>query len=165
MGEFLGSGFFNHLEKENNMRRKKIGSWVLSLSLVSLLCFAGESKKAGEKKEKRVLTYKDVAPVLVKQSGYFKRYVPANADDKWCIDFLGKLGVQLYLEKDLAKNEFTKKDMARVLGQIELRLNGEAVYSNGMIQRPKDVASWEEFCRMNAIEYKHTYITLRETLF
>jgi hypothetical protein len=135
------------------MRIKKIVQWVLCLSFVSIFCAAEMPKENAAEK----LTYKKVAVILVKRSGLFDRYVPVKADDKWCVEFLNKLGIQLYLKKDSIKKEFTKKDMARVLGQIELLLSGKASYLDGRIQLPSLNKSWEEFCAINQITYRDIY--------
>ena len=143
------------------MNIKKIVQWILCLSFMSVLALAATKESKPARKTNAILTCQKVARFLVKESGQFKRYVPAKADDKWCVDFLSKLGVQLYLKGESNQTGFSKKDMARVLGQIELLLNGEATYLNGGIQLPENIKSWVEFCTLNKVEYRMPYKAMR----
>jgi len=132
---------------------KKIVQWIVCFNFILFFQFA----KGTDLQPSPKITPEKVAVLLVKHSGIFDRYVPVKADVKWCISFLKKLGIQLYLQESSAKKEFTQKDMARVLGQIELLLSGKATYANGYIQLPDLTKSWEEFCAINQIEYKNVY--------
>ena len=132
---------------------KKIVQWIVCFNFILFFQFA----KGADLQPSPKITPEKVAVLLVKHSGIFDRYVPVKADVKWCISFLKKLGIQLYLQESSAKKEFTQKDMARVLGQIELLLSGKATYANGYIQLPDLTKSWEEFCAINQIEYKNVY--------
>ena len=139
------------------MNIKKIVQWILCLSFMSVLSLAATKESKPGTKTGAILTRQKVAGFLAKEAGLFKRYVPAKADDQWCVDFLSKLGVQLYLKGESNETGFSKKDMARVLGQIELLLNGEATYLNGGIELPENMKSWIEFCVINKVAYRATY--------
>ncbi len=103
--------------------------------------------------QKSTLTHADAAVILAKYSGFFDRYVEADADLNECVAFLNKIGVYFGLMEVVNQSEFTMSNSARSMGQIELVLSGEAEFSVGKVKLPKDIDSWESFCIMNAIKY------------
>lgn len=110
------------------------------------------------------LTHADAAVILTKYSGFFNRYVEENADLTQCVAFLNRTGVYFGLLEVVNGTEFSIKDAARSLGQIDLVLNGEAEFSSGKIKLPSGIESWESYCVMNRVEYRIVHQTMREML-
>jgi hypothetical protein len=111
-----------------------------------------------------VPTHADAAIVFAKKSGLFDRYISPEATLTECVAFLNKTGIYFGLLEVVNGSEFTKKDCARVMGQVELVLSGEAEYVQGKVKLPKDIDSWEEFCIMNRVDYAHGYEMVVESL-
>jgi hypothetical protein len=101
----------------------------------------------------RALTHSDAAIILAKYSGYFNRYVDPDAGLNECVVFLNKTGIYFGLMEILNETEFTHEDCARAMGQIDLVLSGEALYSHGKVKLPKGIETWEEFCSMHGVNY------------
>jgi hypothetical protein len=106
------------------------------------------------------LTHADAAVILAKYSGFFDRYVVADAKLNECVVFLNKTGVYFGLLAVVNGTEFSEKDAAKALGQIDLVLTGKAKFSAGKVILPKEFASWQEFCRMNQVKYIAVYQTM-----
>ena len=106
------------------------------------------------------LTHADAAVMLAKYSGFFDRYVATDAKLNECVAFLNKTGVYFGLLEVVNGTEFLEKDSAKALGQIDLVLTGKATFSGGKVILPKGFASWQEFCRMNQVEYVAVYRTM-----
>lgn len=132
--------------------------------LAATIFFIGVSCSSGAEDPKRVLTHADAAVLLAKYSGFFDRYVAEDADLNECVAFLNKTGIYFGLMEVVNGSEFSKKDCARAMGQIELVLSGEAVYSSGKVKLPKGLDSWAEYCTMAAINYVEAYHTMLEML-
>jgi hypothetical protein len=71
----------------------------------------------------------------------------------------------LDIQKIIRKAPFTKKDSARVMGQIDLLFLGEAQRSiDGEIVLPEGLDSWEEYCTINGVEFLEAYKTMVKML-
>ena len=137
---------------------------IFYLATTFFLMAGGSLGDDGVKDAKPTLTHADAAFILAKYSGFFDRYVDADADLSECVAFLNKTGIYFGLLEVVNGSEFTMNDAARSLGQIELVLTGEAEFSGGKVERPKGVDSWEEFCTMNRVEYVGAYHAMVELL-
>lgn len=102
-------------------------------------------------------THADAAIIFAKHTGFFDRYVEPDASLTECVAFLNETGVYFGLMEVVNGKEFALKDCARVMGQIELVLSGEAEYVSGKVKLPKGIASWEEFCIMNDVQFVEGY--------
>lgn len=109
-----------------------------------------------------ILTHADAAVVLAKYSGFFDRYVDTDASLNECVAFLNKTGVYFGLMEVLNREEFTRHDFARVAGQMALVFSGEAGYDGGKVKLPNGIASWEDFCIMNDINFVDGYKSMVE---
>jgi hypothetical protein len=78
------------------------------------------------------------------------------------VSFLNEKGIYFGLMEVVNGKEFTPKDCAKALGQVELVLSGEAEYFHGKVKLPKGVDSWEDFCIMNGVEYVNGYRVIVE---
>ena len=128
---------------------------VLWVSIVSALA-------ADEQQPSPVLTHADAAVILAKYSGFFDRYVTADASLNDCVGFLNKTGIYFGLMEVLDRKEFTRHDFARVMGQMALVFDGEAEYDGGKVKLPNGIASWEAFCTMNEINFIEGYQSMLE---
>jgi hypothetical protein len=117
----------------------------------------GHSRGFGDEKAMPVLTHADAAVMLAKYSGFFDRYVPEEADLNECVAFLNKTGIYFGLLEVVNGTEFTLEDCARTMGQIELVLRGEAVFSGGKVGLPPMLDSWKEYCIMNGVKFTEAY--------
>lgn len=115
-------------------------------------------------KSKPVPSHADAAVILAKHSGLFDRYVPQNTTLNGCVSFLNQHGIYFGLMEVVNGSEFTAKDCARAMGQIELLFTGEATFLAGKVLLPKGIASWEEFCIMQGVDYIEGYRAIVETL-
>jgi hypothetical protein len=111
-----------------------------------------------------ILTYADAALILASSTGFFDRYVEKDACLNDCVAFLNEAGVRFGLMEVVNGKEFTQGDCARSMGQIELILSGEAEYVAGKVLLPKDVASWEDFCIMNGVDFIAGYKVMVQEL-
>lgn len=120
-----------------------------------------------EEEDKRMLpalTHADAAIIFAKFSGFFDRYVEADAGLNQCVAFLNRTGVYFGLLEVVNGSEFSVKDAAMALGQIHLILNGEAEFSSGKVKLPERIESWEDYCIMSGVEYILVHQTMREML-
>jgi len=117
------------------------------------------SANAADKKTdiKQVPTHADAAVILTKYSGLFDRYIDKDATLSECVSFLNEHGIYFGLLEVVNGKDFTLKDCARVMGQIDLVLSGEAVYVLGKVKLPKNIDTWEEFCIMSGVDYVKGY--------
>ena len=141
----------------------------LAKLIVLFLCgfsfFFGEISEGREVgKKPPVITHADAAIILSKYSGFFDQYVNQDAGLNECVSFLNGAGIYFGLMEVVNKTEYTKKDCARSMGQIELVLSGEAELSMGKVKLPKGVESWEDFCTMNDVKYGEGYQTMQRIL-
>ena len=113
---------------------------------------------------KPVLMHADAAVILAKYSGFFDRYVEEDADLNECVAFLNRTGIYFGLLEVVNGSEYTAKDCARSMGQINLVLSGDAEFSIGKVKLPKGVESWEDFCTMNHVEYVKSHQTMLKML-
>ena len=104
-----------------------------------------------------VPTHADAAFIIIKYSGLFDRYGPQDANLNECVAFLNDHGVYFGLLEVVSGTEFTRKDCARVMGQIRLVFTGDAEYIGGKVKLPKDVDSWEAFCIMERVRSVEAY--------
>lgn len=125
----------------------------VSLLLLVQLFFTGLVWGGSGKGQGPVITHADAAVILAKYSGFFDRYVDEDADLNECVAFLNKIGVYFGLMEVVNHSDFTAKDCARSMGQIELVLSGEAVFVSGKVKLPKGIESWTDFCIMNEVKY------------
>ena len=128
--------------------------------LLAMPVFSSEQ----EKKKQPVPTHADAAIIIAKHSGLFNRYVSSDASLNECVSFLNKTGVYFGLMEVVNGQEFTLKDCARVMGQVELVLSGEAEFIAGKVKLPKGIDSWEDFCIMNGVEYVNGYRAMVQVL-
>jgi len=118
-----------------------------------LVCFFLGGVAWGGGDRKPVLTHADAVMILAKYSGYFNRYVDADADLNECTAFLNKTGIYFGLLEVVNRSEFTVDDCARAMGQIDLVLSGDAEFFLGKVKLPKGIESWGEFCTMHGVDY------------
>jgi hypothetical protein len=111
-----------------------------------------------------VPTHADAAVILAKFSGLFDRYLAPDATLNDCVAFLNKTGIYFGLMEVVNGSEFSVRDCARAMGQIDLVLSGEAEYSGGKVKLPKGIDSWEDLCIMNSVKYIEAYQTMLEVL-
>ena len=109
------------------------------------------------------LTHADAAVILAKYSGFFDRYVSRDATLNSCVSFLNKTGIYFGLKEVLDGSIFTEHDFARAAGQMALVFGGDAEFESGKVKLPKSIASWEEFCTMNDINYVQGHQGMRRT--
>ncbi len=129
--------------------------------------FVGSAVALGEKAANGVPpvpTHADAAVIVAKFYGLFDRYVDQGADLNECVAFLNKHGVYFGLLEVANGAEFTKKDCARVMGQINLLFSGEAEFLHGKVAKPIKVGSWVEYCVLNDVPYETTYRSICEFL-
>ena len=107
-----------------------------------------------------VLTHADAAVILAKYSGFFDRYISQEATLDSCVSFLNKTGIYFGLKEVLDGSVFTEHDFARAAGQMALVFGGDAEFESGKVKLPKSIASWEEFCTMNDINFSADYQTM-----
>lgn len=139
--------------------------YAVGLIYITIFCVVpsrAESPVAPQ--QKIVPTHSDAAMILAKHARLFDRYVEKDASLNDCVSFLNSNGVYFGLLEVVNGSEFTKKDCARVMGQIELIFTGEASYLAGKVILPKDIASWEEFCTMEAVDYVQGYEAVVQAL-
>jgi hypothetical protein len=118
----------------------------------------------GKSGKQRVPTHADAAVILAKFSGLFDRYVSEEATLTDCVAFLNKTGIYFGLMEVVNGKDFTVRDCARVMGQIELVFSGEAEYVAGKVKLPKDIDSWEDFCIMNGVKFVDGYRAIVQAL-
>ena len=142
-------------------------NYSVRIFLLSLLCipfslFAIEKENSTPHPS---LSYADATLMLTKYSGFFDRYVPEKATLRECVVFLNKQGVKIDVQKITENTPFLKKDCAQIMGQINLLLSGEAIYSaDRQIVLPEGLDSWEEYCTINGVEFIEAYKTMTEML-
>jgi len=142
----------------SNLLRPMVRSLFIMLFLAAFVWGSGEGNRTPD------LTHADAAVILAKYSGFFDRYVDADADLNECVAFLNKTGIYFGLMEVVNQSEFTVSDCARSMGQVELVLSGEAEFYNGKVKLPKDVESWEDFCIMNDVKYAEGHRAMLELL-
>ena len=121
--------------------------------LTIVLLSVGFAWGGNEGDREPVLTHADAAIMLAKYSGFFDRYVDKDADLNECVAFLNKTGIYFGLKEVVSGKEFTVKDCARVMGQMDLVLSGKAEFYIGKVKLPKGIESWEGFCTMSNVKY------------
>ena len=139
---------------------KKITSIALliNIALAPILVAEQDSEKTP------LLTHADAAVILAKYTGLFDRYVSEDAALSECVSFLNQTGVYFGLMELVNGKDFTLKDCARVMGQVELVFTGEAAYLAGKVKLPKNIDTWEDFCIMSGVDYVEGYRTINQTL-
>lgn len=125
---------------------------VVGMIIVGACCLQAQAER-----ERRVPTHADAALVLAKYSGLFDRYVKSDATLTQCVAFLNTHGIYFGLMEVVNGTGFTSNDCARVMGQVELVMNGEAEFTVGKVKLPKGIDSWEDFCILNGVEYVQGY--------
>ncbi len=113
-----------------------------------------------ERQNMPVPTHADAAVFLAKYSGLFDRYVSQDATLNDCVSFLNQTGIYFGLLEIVNHSDFTPKDCARVMGQINLVFSGDADYVAGKVKLPSGIDSWESFCILNDIQYVQGYENL-----
>lgn len=142
----------------------KLIKQIFCLAGIFFLMVGGVLGNDDAKEKMPTLTYADAAVILAKYSNFFDCYVDESASLNECVLFLNKTGIYFGLMEVVNGTEFTTKDAARALGQIDLVLSGEAEFSSGKIRLPKGVDSWESYCVLNRVEYVVAYRTMLEIL-
>ncbi|QBG47553.1 hypothetical protein EGM51_09165 [Verrucomicrobia bacterium S94] len=137
---------------------------VLMVVMIGFVFASSSSASKMSASDSQVPTHADAAMVFGKYFGLFERYVDKNASLSDCVSFFNDQGVYFGLMEVVNGTEFTLKDCARVMGQIELLFSGEAEYFMGKVKLPKGIASWEEFCIINRVDYREGYAALVDTL-
>ena len=122
------------------------------------------SVRATELASRAVPTHASAAIIFAKHSGLFDRYVAKDASLSECISFLNEQGVYIGLMEVVNGSEFGKDDCARVMGQIELLLAGEATFLRGKVLLPKGFDSWKRFCILEGVEYERGYEEISKAL-
>ena len=116
---------------------------------------AGTDEMASDRQV--VPSHADAAFIITNYSGLFDRSGPQDAATSECVAFLNDHGVYFGLLEVVSGTEFTRKDCARVMGQIRLVFSGDADYTGGKVKLPKGVDSWEVFCIMEGIKFVEAY--------
>ena len=134
----------------------------LKVCIISIVCFwSAFSVSAGpdapDSKRQAVPTHAEAAFIITNYSGLFDRYGMQDAKIDDCVSFLNEHGVYFGLLEVVSGREFTRKDCARVMGQIRLVFTGDAEYLAGKVKLPKGVDSWEAFCIMEDIKFVEAY--------
>lgn len=128
------------------------------LTVLVLILFSGGADAQEQRAPSGpVPTFADAAVVLAKFSGLFDAYVEKDASLSECVRFFNLHGVDFNLMQVVNGSEFTILDCARVMGQIELLMSGEATYSMGKVILPKGLDSWSEFCTLNDVKFVQGY--------
>jgi hypothetical protein len=127
-------------------------TWFFSILMILLIVQIGTRAKE-RVVAPPVLSHADAAVILAKYSGFFDRYISQDANLNSCVSFLNKTGIYFGLKEVLDGSVFTEHDFARAAGQMALVFGGDAEYESGKVKLPKSIASWEEFCTMNDINY------------
>lgn len=137
---------------------------ILSIVIfsVAVSLSAGPDEMASDRQV--IPTHADAAFIITKYSGLFDRYGPQDANLSECVAFLNDHGVYFGLQEVVSGTEFTRKDCARVMGQISLVFSGDAEYIGGKVKLPKDVDSWESFCIMSDIKFVEAYEAIRKSV-
>lgn len=138
----------------------KVLSLILFISALNLCRAEG----GVEEKNTLVPSHADAAVILAKYSGLFDRYISPDTSLNGCVAFLNEQGIYFGLMEVVNGAEFTVKDCARVMGQIELLFSAEADFWGGKVLLPKGIASWEEFCIMQGVDYVEGYQAVLDTL-
>lgn len=132
--------------------------------LFAVLFLCGFAWGGRDSDRKPVLMHADAAVILAKYSGYFDRYVEEDADLNECVAFLNRTGIYFGLLEVVNGSEYTVRDCARSMGQIDLVLSGDAEFSMGKVKLPKGVDSWDDFCTMSGVEYVEGHQTMLKIL-
>jgi hypothetical protein len=142
----------------------QLKSWILSMVVfpVALSSSAGPDEMASDRQV--VPTHADAAFIITKYSGLFDHYGPQDATLNESVSFLNDHGVYFGLLEVVNGTEFTRKDCARVMGQISLVFSGDAEYIGGKVKLPKDVDSWIAFCIMNEVKYVELYEAIQKAV-
>lgn len=145
---------------------------ICIIFLLSLGGASGQGRQAGRGAQDDdvaralpVLTHADAAVILAKYAGFFDRYVASDASVNDCVMFLNRTGVYIGLMEVIDGKEFTISDFARSLGQITLVLEGEAEYEGGKVKLPKEIASWEDFCTINGVEFAVAFRSMQDSFY
>jgi hypothetical protein len=133
------------------------------LLFISVRVYA--SNPLHEVDQKRGPSHSDAAIILAKHSGLFDKYLSRDATLSDCVSFLNEHGIYFGLMEVVNRTEFTAKDCARVMGQIELIFTGEAEFLIGKVILPKGIDSWEAFCTMEGVEYIQGYKAIVQALY
>ena len=131
--------------------------YMFIVSGVMLLASTGVAVPKKAEGADAVPTFADAVVILAKYSGLFDRYVSKDASLDDCFSFLNSKGIYFGMMEVAGGVKFGKNDCARVMGQIELVMSGEAEYSMGKVKLPKGIDSWTDFCIMNDIQYMQGY--------
>lgn len=137
---------------------------IVCLILFIFAAYLCRAETISVRKNEPVPSHADAAVILAKHSGLFDRYVPQNATLNDCVSFLNEHGIYVGLMQVVNGSEFTVKDCARAMGQIELLFAGDAAFLAGKVLLPKGIASWEEFCIMQGVDYIEGYRAIMVTL-
>jgi len=142
----------------------RLNRMALKFILLFLIIISSFAQSEGVDEKKPVPTHADAAVIIAKYSGLFERYVSAEASVTDCVAFLNKNGIYFGLMEVVNGTTFTKEDCARVMGQIELVLAGEAEYVAGKVKLPKGIDSWMDFCTMQGVQYEQGYQTIVQSM-
>jgi len=142
----------------------KLAKLIICFEVVLFFLPGWALAEENNNKSTPALTHAGAAIILTKYSGFFERYVEEDADLTRCVAFLNQTGVYFGLLEVVNGTEFTVKDAARSLGQIDLALKGEAEFSSGKIKLPFGIESWEDYCVMSRVDYIAVHRTMREIL-
>ena len=145
------------------------GMSVVRLLIILLVVVSGVfagGEVAGEKATTLPIpTHANAAMIVARNSGFFDQYVAGDATLTECVAFLNRTGIYFGLAEVVAGKEFSVKDCARVMGQLELVFSGDAEYVGGKVILPRGIGSWVEFCVMHNVYYIETYRVMREMLY
>ena len=129
---------------------------MIELAMLCSISLADKSSSTS------LITHLDAAYILAKSSGLFDEKKPSNATPQECVQFFNRHGIY-FSPRSISSNQlFLKKDCARIMGQLELVMQGKAEYRGGKVILPKSVESWEEYCILNDIKYEDGYLFLQK---
>ncbi len=134
------------------------------LAAATLLVLNVAASEAENKAQEIVPTHADAALVFAKYTGLFERYIPEDAPLGECVSFLNGVGIYFGMLDVVNGSEFSIKDCARVMGQMNLLFSGEAQFVAGKVALPNNVDSWQKFCILNNVDYVQGYRELIATL-
>ena len=103
------------------------------------------------------VSYRYAVSVFTKNSGLFDGYVAKDSDADECAAFLNRVGIYVGRSEMVDNSEFFPRDCARMMGQMTLLFLGEAKFEFGKVCLPENYDSWEQYCKMNRVQYRETY--------
>lgn len=129
------------------------------ITLVLLISMAIHDSIADDR-----LNHEQFAIIYVKHSGLFDRHIDKNFSIADCVTFLQANGIELDWLDVITKKNFTRFDMARVVGQSYLLFAGKENRNDGSYILPDGYEGWDEYCDLHGLNYQLTYEVLCKTI-